>query len=88
MNGVSARERLGRSVVAEPGATVQVLDPPDTEQLHGPDGLLAQQLTRALDPALATGHQPVQVGAADQDSAAPIATAAITSAPFRTPPST
>ena len=51
------------------GATVQVLDPPDTEELHGPDGLLAQQLTRALDPALATGHQPVQVGAADQDSA-------------------
>ena len=58
--------RQDRSAVAQPGAAVQVRDPPDAEQLHRPDRLLAEQLAGARDPALATGHQPVQVGASDE----------------------
>src|SRR5215211_6090802 len=58
------------------------------EQLHGADELAGGDVDRPLDPALPTGHQPIQVGRPTRQALAPRATAATTSAPLCTPPST
>ena len=41
------------------------------EELHRPDDVPAEDVGRALDAALATGHQPIQVGPPDEARPAP-----------------
>src|SRR6218665_1145361 len=44
----------------------ELLDVGDAEQRHGTADLSLEDLHRALDAALSAGHEPVQVGPADQ----------------------